>query len=88
MVLELINDNFEDIDEALTLTNLDLFTLGHMADELRKESCGDTVSFVVNRNINFTNICTGNCKFCAFRRQEPFFLSKEEIRERVDAAYA
>lgn len=38
------------------------------ADELRRRVCGDAVSFVVNRNINYTNVCTYACSFCAFRR--------------------
>ena len=40
------------------------------ADELRKEKVGDVVTYVVNRNINFTNVCMGDCKFCAFRVDE------------------
>ena len=48
-----------------------------IADELRKEEKGDVVTYVVNRNINFTNVCVGNCKFCAFREE------KEKIRALV-----
>ncbi|MGC9502425.1 7,8-didemethyl-8-hydroxy-5-deazariboflavin synthase subunit CofH [Baaleninema sp.] len=40
------------------------------ADELRQQQVGDTVTYVVNRNINFTNICEQHCSFCAFRRDE------------------
>jgi FO synthase subunit 2 len=44
-----------------------IFSLGKAADGLRKKSCGESVSYVVNRNINFTNICIGTCRFCAYR---------------------
>ncbi len=40
------------------------------ADRLRKQQVGDTVTYVINRNINFTNICEQHCSFCAFRRDE------------------
>jgi 5-amino-6-(D-ribitylamino)uracil---L-tyrosine 4-hydroxyphenyl transferase len=42
----------------------------HTADRLRQQQAGDTVSYVINRNINFTNICEQHCSFCAFRRDE------------------
>jgi len=40
------------------------------ADQLRQKQSGDVVSYVINRNINFTNICEQHCSFCAFRRDE------------------
>ncbi|NEO26574.1 MAG: 7,8-didemethyl-8-hydroxy-5-deazariboflavin synthase subunit CofH [Kamptonema sp. SIO4C4] len=40
----------------------------HTADQLRQQQAGDTVTYVINRNINFTNICEQHCNFCAFRR--------------------
>ena len=53
------------------------------ADLLRKRQVGDTVTYIINRNINFTNICEQHCSFCAFRRDagEPgaFWLNTEEI---------
>ncbi len=64
---------------------LKLFSL---ANTLRSRSCGDEVSFVVNRNINFTNRCVGSCKFCAFHRDDGYFLSLKEILERVEKAAA
>lgn len=58
-----------------------------LADELRRRRVGDVVTYVVNRNINFTNICVGDCKFCSFRHfYSPFFLSIEEILEKVREA--
>ncbi|NMG61170.1 7,8-didemethyl-8-hydroxy-5-deazariboflavin synthase subunit CofH, partial [Geitlerinema sp. P-1104] len=38
------------------------------ADELRRQQVGDTVTYIINRNLNFTNICEQHCSFCAFRR--------------------
>jgi len=58
-----------------------------LADSLRKRAAGDVVTYVVNRNINFTNICVGDCKFCSFKRvYDPFFLSIERILEKAREA--
>jgi FO synthase len=65
------------------------------ADALRREVCGDDVSYVVTRNINYTNICYFRCKFCAFSkgklsenlRGRPYDLSLEEIQRRVVEAW-
>jgi FO synthase len=65
------------------------------ADRIRREVCGDTVSFVVNRNINYTNICYFKCQFCAFSkgklsenlRGRPYDLSHEEIQRRTREAW-
>ena len=61
------------------------------ADELRRRQAGETVTFVVVRNINFTNICYTGCRFCAFakRRDDPEaeFLSLEEIAARAEEAW-
>lgn len=62
---------------------LQLFRLANL---LREKSCGDEVSFIINRNINFTNRCIGSCRFCAFRRSIGYLLSHEEILERAAAA--
>lgn len=69
----------------------DLAWICQSADELRRESSGDTVSYVVNRNINYTNICTYSCTFCAFSkgktdedlRGRPYDLDHAEIARRV-----
>ena len=62
------------------------------ADRLRKQLVGDVVTYVVNRNINFTNICFVGCKFCAFsrgpREADAYFLSLEEVRRRTLEARA
>ncbi len=57
--------------EALELFyTADIVSIGCVADFLRKVKCGDVVTFIVNRNINFTNICRNNCKFCAYKRKK------------------
>jgi FO synthase subunit 2 len=60
--------------------------LFQLANRFRQASCGEDVSFVINRNINFTNLCVGTCRFCAFRSEHGYFLSENEILERVTAA--
>jgi cyclic dehypoxanthinyl futalosine synthase len=85
------NLNHEDLsfDEALQLFELPLPVLGKIADEIRKKKCGDLVTFVIDRNINYTNICVSKCKFCAFyarSREEGYVLSKEEILRKVEEA--
>ncbi len=57
-----------------------------MADELREKAVGDVVTYVVNRNINFTDVCIGNCKFCSFRNRRRYLLTVEEIKEKVREA--
>jgi len=72
-----------DIGALLSLSEHELFRI---ADELRRSSVGDVVTYVVNRNINFTNRCIGNCKFCSFREDEGYILSQEEILLKVEKA--
>ena len=65
------------------------------ADEVRKQVNGNVVSYVVNRNINYTNICYFKCQFCAFSkgklsenlRGRPYDLSNDEIQRRVKEAW-
>ncbi|MCS7120986.1 MAG: dehypoxanthine futalosine cyclase [Archaeoglobaceae archaeon] len=74
---------------ALELFEIPLHDLFKIADEVRKWKCGDTVTFVVERNINYTNVCISRCKFCAFyarKKDEEFVLKKEQIVEKVDEA--
>jgi 7,8-didemethyl-8-hydroxy-5-deazariboflavin synthase CofH subunit len=69
----------------------DLLGLVAAADLLRQRTVGAVVTYVVNRNINFTNICFVGCKFCAFsrgpRETDAYFLSFEEIANRTREAY-
>jgi len=60
--------------------------LFRLANFLREERCGDVVTYVVNRNVNFTNRCVGSCRFCAFRRDDGYLLCEEEILVRVEEA--
>jgi len=68
----------------------DLFGLVVAANELRRQIVGDTVTYVVTRNINFTNVCIVGCKFCAFavgpRHETAYFLSLDEVAEKVREA--
>ena len=61
------------------------------ADELRRRTVGDVVTYVINRNINFTNVCIKHCGFCAFsrdhREEEGYFLPMEEVVRRAREAY-
>ncbi len=60
--------------------------LYRLANLLRRKSGKDEVSFIINRNINFTNQCTGSCKFCSFKHGSKFRLSDQEILSRADEA--
>jgi cyclic dehypoxanthinyl futalosine synthase len=80
-----------DIEEGLALfKNNDLVSLGTVADTLRKMVCGDLVTFVIDSNINYTNVCVSGCKFCAFYRskksREAYTLTLEEIMEKIKKA--
>ena len=69
----------------------DLLGLLLAANELRAELAGNLVTYVVNRNINFTNICFVGCKFCAFsrgpREDDTYFLSLEQVAQRAREAW-
>lgn len=72
------------------LTGMELRALCAAADLVRKEVVGDDVTYVINRNINFTNVCVKNCKFCAFSREirseQGYFLPANEIIARAQQA--
>jgi FO synthase len=91
-------DSFRE-DEIVALfqaRGAELHTLLQAADRLRRESCGDAISFVINRNINYTNICGYKCGFCAFSkgrgshdlRGPAYLLDLEEIARRTVEARA
>jgi FO synthase subunit 2 len=69
----------------------ELHALTLVADELRRRQVGDVVTYVVNRNINFTNVCIKHCTFCAFsrdhREEEGYFLPMEEVVRRAQEAW-
>lgn len=72
--------------DAMGLLMKNPFELFETADAVREELVGDTVSYVVNRNINFTDKCIGTCRFCAFRNCVGFHLSTDEILKNVGEA--
>jgi FO synthase len=81
--------------EALALLDADgpeLEALAALADALRRDVNGDAVSYVVNRNINFTNVCYTGCRFCAFAQRrtdaDAYTLSLEQIGDRAEEAWA
>ena len=91
----------EDLSEVDVVTLFcargdDFSAVCRAADELRREVSGDTVTYVVNRNINYTNVCYFKCQFCAFSkgklaenlRGKPYDLDHEEIKRRVSEAWA
>ena len=81
------------LDHGLALAAVDgadLAALIQTADELRRRTVGDVITYVVNRNINFTNICIVGCSFCGFSRgprsADAYFLTLEEVAAKaVDA---
>ena len=82
-------------DQAIALLSADgddLEALAGIADGLRREVNGDDVTFVVTRNINFTNVCYTGCRFCAFAQRrtdaDAYTLSLEQIGERAEQAWA
>ncbi|NKB35491.1 MAG: 5-amino-6-(D-ribitylamino)uracil--L-tyrosine 4-hydroxyphenyl transferase CofH [Pseudomonadales bacterium] len=85
----------EEITELFESRGANFSYLAHIANELREEVNGDTVSYVVNRNINYTNVCYFKCQFCAFSkgklsenlRGRPYDISAEEIARRCQEAW-
>ena len=81
----------KDALELFEAKGVDFHLVGMVADILRKRRVGNTVTYVVNRNINFTNVCIKQCGFCAFsrdfREEEGYLLPVEEITRRAKEAY-
>ena len=86
-------------DEIVTLFSArgeEVAQVAAVADELRRDAVGEVVTFVANRNINYTNVCTFKCRFCAFSkgplslnlRGAPYLLELDEITSRVAEAEA
>ena len=86
------------IDEMVTLFEArgrEVAAVAEVADRLRQETVGDRVTWVHNRNINYTNVCTFKCKFCGFAkgkislnvRGTPYLLTIEDIQQRVREAW-
>src|SRR5207302_6678346 len=82
-------------EDALALFQAEgdgLEALCRVADDLRREAVGDEVTYVVNRSINFTNVCYTGCRFCAFAQREvdseSYTLSLDEVADRAEEARA
>jgi FO synthase len=86
-----------EVDELVTLLRArgpEVAAVARLADELRAATVGDAVTYVVNRNINYTNVCTFRCRFCGFSkgklslnlRGAPYLLDLPEIVARVREA--
>src|SRR6266852_1593504 len=93
-ILETQNGNAISLEEAYALAHSegdDLLGLLAAANLLRAELCGNLVTYVVNRNINFTNICFVGCKFCAFsrgpRESDTYFLEPEQVAQKAVEAW-
>jgi FO synthase len=87
-----------DVAELVTLFGArgpEVRAVAALADELRAAAVGDTVTYVVNRNINYTNVCTFKCRFCGFSkgplslnlRGRPYLLTLDDIAERAREAW-
>jgi 7,8-didemethyl-8-hydroxy-5-deazariboflavin synthase CofH subunit len=93
-ILETQNGNAISLPVAYTLAHAegdDLLGMLAAANLLRAELCGNLVTYVVNRNINFTNICFVGCKFCAFsrgpRESDTYFLEPEQVAQKAVGAW-
>src|SRR5581483_272765 len=86
------------VDELVTLFSArgpEVAAVAQLADELRQAAVGDVVTFVRNRNINYTNVCTFKCRFCGFSkgplslnlRGTPYLLTLDDIQARVREAW-
>ncbi len=81
-------------EHALTLMTAEgelLDQVVRLADDLRRETVGDQVTYVVNRNINFTNVCYVGCRFCAFAQRrsdaDAYSLSLDQVADRAEEAW-
>jgi FO synthase len=86
----------EEISQLFAARGAEVAAVAEVADDLRRAAVGDTVTWVTNRNINYTNVCTFKCRFCAFSkgplslnlRGSPYLLELDEISTRVAEAEA
>ncbi len=78
-------------EQGLLLANAEGAALVAVADALRRETVGDTITYVVNRNINFTNVCFVGCSFCGFARgagaTDAYSLSVEDVVRKAREAW-
>ena len=82
--------SWQDSLQLCQANGIDFHAVCLVADEMRRRQVGEVVTYVVNRNINFTNVCIKHCTFCAFsreyREEEGYFLPEEEIVRRAQEA--
>ncbi len=86
----------EEIVTLFSARGTEVRMVAEVADDLRRQVVGDAITFVQNRNINYTNVCTFKCRFCAFSkgplslnlRGAPYLLELDEITRRVAEAEA
>ncbi|MCD6639589.1 MAG: bifunctional FO biosynthesis protein CofGH, partial [Nocardioides sp.] len=84
-----------DVDETITLLEAlegpELDALAGLADDVRRDVVGDEITFVVTRNINFTNVCYVGCRFCAFAQRktdvDAYSLSLQQVADRAAQAW-
>jgi len=82
--------SIEEATQLFDADGSDLLAMTAAADHLRAQTAGDVVTYVINRNINFTNVCVKACGFCAFSRghlaEEGYFLPTDEVVRRAREA--
>ncbi|MEZ5091750.1 bifunctional FO biosynthesis protein CofGH [Nocardioides sp.] len=86
----------DELEALFAARGAEVRAVAELADEIRRRVVGDEVTFVVNRNINYTNVCTFRCTFCGFSkgplslnlRGAPYLLTLEEIADRTEEAAA
>jgi 7,8-didemethyl-8-hydroxy-5-deazariboflavin synthase CofH subunit len=90
-----VRPSVSEIEDLFRARGDQVDAVAHVADELRRRAVGETVTYVVNRNINYTNLCYFKCGFCAFSkgprslnlRGEPYLMGLDEIVERAREAW-
>jgi FO synthase len=93
--LEDIPPTVTEIADLFSARGDQVDAIGHVADQLRRKVSGDTVTYVVNRNINYTNLCYFKCGFCAFSkgpkslnlRGDPYLMGIDEIVDKAREAW-
>ena len=92
---QILNDEIPTVEELSILFSAqgrEIYLLGRVADIIRERQVGSIITYVVNRNINFTNICSNNCLFCAYSvplgsKEGYFDISIESIRKKIEQTY-
>jgi FO synthase len=85
----------DEIERLFHARGDEVDAIAHVADQLRRRASGDTVTYVVNRNINYTNQCYFRCGFCAFSkgprslnlREDPYLMTVPQVVERTVEAH-